>query len=56
MFLNLQNVRIQQQAVYMSTGEVVNPTAPLADRRYRMKRVGQDSNTLVPSIGLTAEF
>ena len=56
MFLNLQNVRIQQQAVYMSTGEVVNPTAPLADRRYRMKRVGQDSNTIVPSIGLTAEF
>lgn len=56
MFLNLQNVRIQQQAVYMSTGEVVNPTAPLADRRYRMERVGQDSNTLVPSIGLTAEF
>ncbi len=56
LFLNLQNVRIQQQAVFMSTGEVVNPTAPLADRRYRMKRVGQDSNTLVPSIGLTAEF
>ena len=56
LFLNLQNVRIQQQDVFMSTGEVMNPTAPLADRRYRMKRVGQDSNTLVPSIGLTAEF
>ena len=56
LFLNLQNVRIQQQDVFMSTGEVMNPAAPLADRRYRMKRVGQDSNTLVPSIGLTAEF
>ena len=56
LFVNLQNVRIQQQSVFMSTGEVVNPTAPLAVQRYRMKSVGQDSNTIVPSIGLTVEF
>lgn len=56
LFVNLQNVRIQQQDVYMSTGEVINPTDPIDTQRYRMKRVGQDSNTLVPSIGLTAEF
>lgn len=55
-FVNLQNVRIQQQDVFMSTGNLLNPTAPLAEQRYEMKRVGQDSNTIVPSIGLTAEF
>lgn len=56
LFVNLQNVRIQQQDVYMSTGEVINPTDPIEAQRYKMKRVGQDSNTIVPSIGLTAEF
>lgn len=55
-FANLQNVRIQQQDVFMSTGEIANPLAPVSEQRYKMKRVGQDSNTLVPSIGVTAEF
>ena len=55
-FINLQNVRIQQQDVFMSTGEIINPLAPLSEQRYKMKRIGQDSNTLVPSLGLTAEF
>ena len=40
----------------MSTGEIANPLAPVSEQRYKMKRVGQDSNTLVPSIGVTAEF
>ena len=56
LFINLQNVRIQQQAVFMSTGELLNPGVPLAEQRYKMKRVGQDSNTIVPSLGITAEF
>ena len=55
-FANLQNVRIQQQDVFMSTGEIANPLAPVSEQRYKMKRLGQDSNTLVPSIGVTAEF
>ena len=57
--LDLQNVTksvLRQQDVLMSTGVVENPEAPAAEQRYVMKRLKQESGTLLPTIGLTVEF
>ena len=58
-YLDLQNVTksvLRQQDVLMSTGVVENPEAPVAEQRYVMKRLKQESGTLLPTIGLTVEF
>lgn len=58
-YLDLQNVTksvLRQQDVLMSTGVVENPEAPLAEQRYKMKYIRQESGTLLPTIGLTVEF
>ena len=58
-YLDLQNVTksvLRQQDVLMSTGVVENPEAPAAEQRYVMKRLKQESGTLLPTIGLTVEF
>lgn len=57
--LDLQNVTksvLRQQDVLMSTGVVENPEAPASEQRYVMKRLKQESGTLLPTIGLTVEF
>ena len=58
-YLDLQNVTksvLRQQDVLMSTGVIENPEAPAAEQRYVMKRLKQESGTLLPTIGLTVEF
>lgn len=58
-YLDLQNVTksvLRQQDVLMSTGVVENPEAPASEQRYVMKRLKQESGTLLPTIGLTVEF
>ena len=58
-YLDLQNVTksvLRQPDVLMSTGVVENPEAPLAEQRYKMKYIKQESGTLLPTIGLTVEF
>lgn len=58
-YLDLQNVTksvLRQQDVLMSTGVVENPDAPASEQRYVMKRLKQESGTLLPTIGLTVEF
>lgn len=58
-YLDLQNVTksvLRQPDVLMSTGVVENPEAPLSEQRYKMKRIKQESGTLLPTIGLTVEF
>lgn len=40
----------------MSTGVVENPGAPAAEQRYRMKYIGQQSGSLIPTLGVTVEF
>ena len=42
--------------MFMSTGVVSNPEAPLEDQRYVMRRVEQISGTLLPTLGVTVEF
>ena len=58
-YLDLQNVTksvLCQQDVLMSTGAIENPEAPASEQRYVMKRLKQESGTLLPTIGLTVEF
>lgn len=58
-YIDLQNVTksvLRQPDVLMSTGVVENPEAPLAEQRYKMKHIKQESGTLLPTIGLTVEF
>ena len=58
-YLDLQNVTksvLRQQDVLMSTGVVENPEAPASEQRYVMKRLKQESGTLLPTIGLTVEI
>jgi len=40
----------------MSTGVIENPSAPIEEQRYKMKKLKQESGTLLPSIGVTVEF
>ena len=59
LYVDLQNVtvsKLRQQDVFMSTGVVENPEAPLAEQRYKMRRIEQVSGTLLPTIGLTVEL
>lgn len=58
-YIDLQNItmsKLKQQDVLMSTGEIINPTAPLTEQRYRMKYIKQESGTLLPTLGITVEF
>lgn len=59
MYIDLQNVtgsRLKQPDVLMSTGEIDNPSAPLAEQRYKMKYLKQESGTLIPTLGIMVEF
>ncbi len=58
-YVDLQNVtmsKLRQADVPVSTGVVENPSAPLAEQRYVMKSLRQQSGTLIPTLGLTVEF
>ena len=57
--MGLENVtasKLKQQDALLSTGVVENPTAPASAQRYIMKTLKQESGSMVPSIGITAEF
>ena len=59
LYLDLQNVtvsKLRQPDVFMSTGVVSNPEAPLEEQRYVMRRVEQISGTLLPTLGVAVEF
>ena len=59
LYLDLQNVtvsKLRQPDVFMSTGIVANPEAPLVEQRYVMRRIEQVSGTLLPTLGVTVEF
>lgn len=59
LYVDLQNVtgsHLRQPDVLVSTGVVENPSAPRPEQRYRMKRLERVSGTLLPSVGITAQF
>jgi hypothetical protein len=58
-YIDLQNVtfsEITQPDALLSTGVIKNPSAPVAEQRYELQRIKQSSGTLIPTIGITAEF
>lgn len=58
-YLDLQNVfnsKYKEQDVYLTTGRILNPEAPVAGQRYELKPVERLSGTLLPSIGIIVEL
>ena len=53
---NILNSKYKEQDVYIKTGKVLNPEAPLDQQRYELKPVERRTGTLLPSIGLMIEF
>ena len=59
LYLDLQNItfnEIRQPDVYLSTGEIINPEVIISEQRYEMELLELYSGTIVPAIGVTAEF
>lgn len=58
-YLDIQNItasKLRRPDVLMSTGQIENPSAPLAEQRYVMKSIRQESGTLLPTLGITFEY
>lgn len=58
-YVDIQNITsntIPQPTVYLSTGVIENPTAPLQDQKYVMETLDLKSGSIVPSLGVTLEF
>ena len=53
---NLTNSKFKQPDILMSTGVIENPSAPMAEQRYKMKYITQKSGTLMPTLGITFEY
>ena len=55
-YLDIQNItasKLRRPDALMSTGQIENPSAPLAEQRYVMKSIRQESGTLLPTLGIT---
>ena len=48
--------KFRQPDILMSTGVIENPSAPIAEQRYKMKYISQKSGTLMPTLGITFEY
>lgn len=58
-YLDLENVTFSEITLpdaLLSTGIIENTSAPIEEQRYLLKRIKQRNGTLVPTIGVTAEF
>ena len=58
-YIDLQNVtnsKFRQPDILMSTGVIENPSAPIAEQRYKMKYISQKSGTLMSTLGITFEY
>ena len=58
-YIDLQNIagsKLKQADVLKSTGVIKNPDAPIAEQRYVMKSLKQESGTLLPTLGITFEY
>jgi hypothetical protein len=59
LYLDIQNItnsKYKNPDAIVSTGRIINPTAPLNQQRYEMKRIELNDGTLLPTIGITLEF
>lgn len=58
-YIDLQNIagsKLKQADVLMSTGVIKNLDALIAEQRYVMKSLKQESGTLLPTLGITFEY
>ncbi len=58
-YLDIQNItasKLRRPDALMSTGQIENPSAPLAEQHYVMKSIRQESGTLLPTLGITFEY
>lgn len=58
-YLDIQNItasKLRRPDALMSTGQIENPSAPLAEQRYVMKSIRQESGTLLSTLGITFEY
>ena len=58
-YVSIQNVtgsKLKQQDAFLSTGIIENPSAPIAEQRYMLRTVKQETGSIIPSIGVTVEF
>ena len=58
-YVRIQNVtgsKLKQQDAFLSTGIIENPSAPIAEQRYKLRTVKQETGSIIPSIGITVEF
>lgn len=58
-YLDLENITFSEITLpdaLLSTGIIENPSAPIEEQRYLLKRIKQRNGTLVPTFGVTAEF
>lgn len=58
-YLDIQNItasKLRRPDALMSTGQIENTSAPLAEQRYVMKSIRQESGTLLPTLGITFEY
>ncbi|WP_303916461.1 TonB-dependent receptor [Bacteroides mediterraneensis] len=58
-YLDIQNItgsKLRRPDALMSTGQIENSSAPLAEQRYVMKSIRQESGTLLPTLGITFEY
>lgn len=53
---NILNSKYKEQDVYIKTGKILNPEAPVSQQRYELKPVERRTGTLLPSIGVMIEF
>lgn len=53
---NVLNSKYREPDVYIRTGKILNPAAPLPEQRYELKSVERRTGTLLPSIGIMVEI
>ena len=53
---NVLNSKYKEQDVYVKTGKILNPDAPISQQRYELKPVSRETGTLLPSIGVIIEI
>ncbi len=53
---NVFNTKYKEQDVYIKTGKILNPEAPIQEQRYELKPVERKTGTLLPSIGIMVEL
>ncbi|MEG1483855.1 MAG: TonB-dependent receptor plug domain-containing protein [Bacteroidales bacterium] len=53
---NILNTKYLYPNIYVSTGAIENPSAPIAEQRYVLKSLKNDTGTILPTLGVIISF